>query len=107
MYRVTWGPEDTEARGIGQGFLEQLQIFGPQLETRVRPPSDVSSGARKAGDDSAPNRISSKPNDDRYRRSGLLGSQGRRRGRVDDEVHLEADKFSRERCKLFGFPLGE
>ncbi len=30
-----------------------------------------------------------------------------RRGRGDDQVHLEADKFSRERGKLFGFPLGE
>jgi len=88
MDLVGWIPEDTKPNRLWNGFLEQVYIFRAQLQTLVRPPRDVAPRARKAGNDSASNRIGSKPYGDGYRFGGLLGSKGRWRGRGDDEVHL-------------------
>ena len=72
----------------------------------MRPPRDVAPWARQAGYDSAPNRISNKPDDDRDRRAGVLGSEGRGRGRGEDEVHLAAHELSRELGELIRASLG-
>src|ERR1700730_9165257 len=71
------------------------------------PPCDVPSGVREAGNDAVPNRIGSKPNDDRYRRRGELIPARRRRGRGDDQIDFQADELSREPGELIGLPLRE
>src|SRR2546425_4949717 len=72
----------------------------------MRPPRDVAPWARQAGDDAAPNRIGNKPDDDGDCRGGVLGSEGRGRGRGEDEVHLAAHELSRELGELIALPFG-
>src|ERR1051325_1797510 len=71
------------------------------------PPGDVSPGMRQTGDDTAPDRIGSEPDDDGYRRRSMLGSQGRRRGRGGDDIHLEMHELRREPGEPIGLSLGE
>jgi len=72
----------------------------------MRPSCDVAPRARQAGDAAAPNRIANKPDDDGDCRGGVLGSEGRGRGRGEDEVHLAAHELSRELGELIALPFG-
>jgi hypothetical protein len=62
---------------------------------------------RQTGDDPAPDWIGSEPDNDGYRRRGVLGGQGRRGGRGDDDIHLETHELRREPGKLIRLSLGE
>ncbi len=100
MYRVGGIPESTKASGFGDDLPEDLEPLRVQLQTcQVGPPGDVAPVAPQARDESAPNRIGDKPDDDRYRRCRPLGRQGRWCGRGEDEVNLETHEVSSERGK--------
>ena len=100
VYRVGGVPKGTNPNGVGHSLLEDLKALRIQLHTcEVRPARDVAARARELRDESTPNRIGNKPDDDRYRRRGLLGCERRWRSRGEDDVDLEADKVSRERGK--------
>jgi hypothetical protein len=89
------------------GLLEQLQVLLAQLQPLVRPPCDVAPGSGKAADDTTPNRIGDKPDDDGYCGGGLLGRQCCWRARGGNEIYLEADELGGESGKPFCLPLGE
>src|SRR5687767_12154776 len=97
MYRVGGVPEGTNPNSVGHGLLEDLKTFRVQLQARqVCPPRDVAARPRKTSDEPAPDRIGDESNNDRYRRGGSLGRQGRWGGRGEHEVYPESDEVSRQ-----------
>src|SRR5215831_16380541 len=100
-------PEDGNARHLGNRRLEQFQLFSDDLKTDDRGQSrDVSSGARKAGDESAFDWFSRSGYDDGDGRSGLLGGDRVLVSWHDDDVNLAADQLGCEIRETFISTLG-
>src|SRR5499426_197747 len=90
--------EDGHTADLGDGLLEQLQLFGDDFQAGAAGhPCDVPARAREARDEPGTNRIANGNHDDRDRPGGVLGCRRYLRPRrCDDEVHLEPDQLGRQ-----------
>jgi hypothetical protein len=90
--------EDGHPAELGDGLLEQLQLFGEHFQAGgAGVPCDVPARAREARDEPGANRIANENHDDGDRLGGVLGCRRYLRPRrCDDEVHLEPDQLGRQ-----------
>ena len=77
--------------GLGDGFLQELQVLADQLGSEAGQPRDVAIRPGEAGDEAAPDRIVDVHHDDGDRRRRVLGRQGCHRDRHDKNIGLESD----------------
>jgi hypothetical protein len=89
--------EDGHTADLGDGLLEQLQLFGDDFQAGVAGhPCDVPARAREARDEPGANRIANGNHDDGDRLGGVLGCRHSLRPPRYDEVHLEPDQLGRQ-----------
>src|SRR5437016_2768318 len=89
--------EDGHTADLGDGLLEQLQLFGDGFQAGVAGHScDVPARAREARDEPGANRIATGNHDDGDRLGGVLGCRHSLRPPRYDEVHLEPDQLGRQ-----------
>jgi hypothetical protein len=89
--------EDGHTVGLGDGLLEQFQLFGDDFQTGAAGhPCDVPARARKARDEPGANRIANANHDDGDRLGGVVGCRHSLRPKRYDDVHLQPDQLSRQ-----------
>src|SRR5262245_42334347 len=95
VVRIVRVREDSHTADLGDGLLEQLQLFGDPFQAGAAGhPCDVPARARE---EPGANRIANGNHDDGDRLGGVLGCRRRLRPRrCDDEVHLEPDQLGRQ-----------
>jgi hypothetical protein len=98
-------PEESHPRDLGDGLLEQLELFPDQVGLHVGDPGDVSARAREAGDESQRHRIGDRRHDDGDRLGRLLCRLDRVRTSGHKDFHLEPDQISREGGEPLVLPL--
>ena len=83
--------------GLGDGLLEQLQLFGDDFQAGAAGhPCDVPARPREARDEPGANGIANANHDDGDRLGGILGCRHSLRPRRYDDVHLEPDQLGRK-----------
>jgi hypothetical protein len=89
--------EDGHTVDIGDGLLEQFQLFGDDFQAGAAGhPCDVPARPREARDEPGANGIANTNHDDRDRLGGILGCRHSLRPRRYDDVHLEPDQLGRK-----------
>ena len=97
MVRIGRVREDGHTADLGDGLLEQPQLFGDDFQAGVAGhPCDVPARAHEARDEPGANRIANGNHDDGDRLGGVLGCRHSLRPPRYDEVHLEPDQLGRE-----------
>src|SRR5262249_44257162 len=97
MVRIGRVREDGHMADLGDGLLEQLQLFGDDFQTGAAGhPCDVPARAREARDEPGANRITNGNHDDGDRLGGVPGCRHSLRPLRYDEVHLEPDQLGRQ-----------
>ena len=97
MVRIGRVREDGHTADLGDGLLEQLQLFGEHFQAGAAGhPCDVPARAREARDEPGANRIANGNHDDGDRLGGVLGRRHSLRPPRYDEVHLEPDQLGRQ-----------
>src|SRR5574337_2226370 len=104
MSWIGWNPQDAHPGDRGDGFLEQLQLFGAQVRGEEGEPRDVPAWPRQVPDETGSHGIGNDHHDNGERLRRVLGREGRWRRMRNNDVNLEAHQFSREVCKPLGLP---
>src|SRR6266542_1690126 len=88
------------------GLLEDFKTFTDEFRAQERQSRDIAARARKARDQSAPNRIGRGREDDWYRAGRALGGLGSGRAPGHDKSDLERQQFSCEIGKPIHLAVG-
>ena len=91
-------------RHRGSSLLEELEGFGDHAGREGRQARDVASRSRQAGHKPAPDGITDGNHDDRGCLRRLLGRQGRRRARGNEDIYLETNQLGRQAGESVGRP---
>ena len=89
--------EDSHPGELWDNLFEQPQLLPHHFRAHRGEPGDVAAGSRHAGDEARCNRVAYDSEDDRDCAGRLLGRFGSRRGRGNDDIHLQAHELSGER----------
>jgi hypothetical protein len=97
VVRIVRVREDGHTADLGDGLLEQLQLFGDDFQAGAAGhPCNVPARAREARDEPGTNRIANANHDDGDGLGGVLGCRHSLRPRRYDDVHLEPDQLGRK-----------
>src|SRR5258706_7909486 len=105
MKWLGWIPKEGDLRSRWQRFFEEFQLLGSQFERQRRGSRDVSAGTGKAGNQSAPDRITNDRHNNRNRAGGFFGGLGSSTAFRNDNVHPETDQLGGEVGKAREHPL--
>jgi len=97
--------EGSDARNLGERFLEQLQTLGNQLGAEEGQPRDIPTRPRDAGDQAVSDRIAHNRRHNGDTGGRLLCGTGHGRTHHDDEVDLETGQLCREPRKPLDLPV--
>ena len=89
-------PKNRDLAGARDHLLEQFQALRDQLGRKGSHASNVSTGARQAGDRACAHRVRDERDDDGDPGSRLFRREGGRRRRRNDDVHVAANQVGGE-----------
>src|SRR5258707_6349152 len=105
MKWLGWIPEERDPRQRWKCFFEEFQLLCSELKRQRRGSRDVSAGTSKAGNQSAPYRITNDRHNDWNCAGGFFGGLGGSTAFRNDNVHPETDQLGGEVGKAREHPL--